>query len=289
MISPWIFAILSPFFFATYNILDKYILAKKVKAALSYAAVAGIVTIVYALLVGAFLDWSQFKLSNLLFPFISGLFMGLQTFMYFHILSTEDVSNFVGLIYVYPVLVALLSFFFLNERLSLFGYIGGLLTIVGVLTLSLRAQKMKWQVNWWLLIGLIVMIAITEFIIKVQATTLPLMQSFAWSQLFMGLTIVAILFLPKYRRGFFQELKLLPFAFLIEFITLLAMLTLFLAMAGLPAGIVASLQTLQVLAVLFFEKLVDASWNIAKDKDMLKKLIPILCIVVGIVLLYVFG
>ena len=62
MVSPWIFALLSPLIFALMNIMDKYVMAHKVKRAYGYIIIGGAVNLVYGVAVGLFLPWQNISI-----------------------------------------------------------------------------------------------------------------------------------------------------------------------------------------------------------------------------------
>src|SRR5262249_52990992 len=119
-----LFAFLAPIFWALMNVLDKFVLSEKVKNPLSFAAVAGIVNILYGFILALTLNWSNIGLQDVFSSIATGALLGLQFYVYFTILKHEDVSHFIGLTFVYPAIVAVLSFLFLHEKISATGYMG---------------------------------------------------------------------------------------------------------------------------------------------------------------------
>lgn len=283
---PLFFAILSPVIWGTMNILDKYVIANKVKRALGYAVVAGIVNLFLGIVLALFIDWSGMTAKDLLFPAIAGILLGLQLCFYFLILQKEDVSNLVGLIYTYPILIALLSYLFLNELLSLTAYIGIAITLAGTVILSVRIRKVGLLVGSWIAI-MVLLVAFYEFFIKIATINIPEMNGIAVNIIFTGLTVMPLLLDRKTRNGFLSELKNIKWALLNESLTFSAVFVTYFAMAGLSATIVATIGTLQPIIVVFLERIVNFfTGNMTKEK-LLPKLLPISMIVIGVILLYV--
>ena len=104
-----LFAFLAPIFWALMNVLDKFVISQKVQNALSFAAVAGIVNILYGFILALTLPWSNIGFAALLCPIATGSLLGFQFYVYFVILKHEDVSHFIGLMFVYPAMVAILA------------------------------------------------------------------------------------------------------------------------------------------------------------------------------------
>jgi len=173
ILSPLIFAIISPFIWGFMNVLDKFVISHKVKNSLSFTVVAGIANIAIGILLALFLDWRGISFVDLLSPAIAGSIFGLHFFIYYYALGKEDASNLIGFMYVYPIIVAILSFLFLNEKLSVISYIGICLILLGAVFLSVKAKKIRLKVSLWMIVSLIIIVALYEFFIKV-ATNSPI-------------------------------------------------------------------------------------------------------------------
>lgn len=285
---PLICAIISPFIWGFMNILDKFVISHKVKNPLSFSVVAGIVNLGIGSIIALCLDWSGVTKTDIFFPALVGVLLGSQFFLYYHLLGKEDVSNVIGLIYFYPIIVAILSFLYLNESFPLISYLGLGIIMVGVFTLSINIKKIKLKATLWMIITLIVVVGLYEFFIKVSTTNLPELNGIAISHIFVGLTILPGLFVKKIRKGFTKELKNTKWSILNESFTFLGVLTLYYAMSGLPATIVSSIAATQPLAVLMMESFANKiGIRLSNEGNFRKKLVPILLIVLGIVLLYI--
>ena len=206
---------------------------------------------------------------------------------YYKILSKQDVSHAIGLIYVYPIIVALLSFLFLNEKLSLIGYAGMLVTLAGVLLINIRIKKLKIILAFWSLIIMATAAALNEIFIKVATSQIGEWHGTAISSIVMGLFVMPLLFKKSIRKEFVCEFKNINLTFISEALTIGGIVTLYLAMAGLPATIVSVISVTQPLFVLGFEFLAFSfGIKIVKDVRWRHKMLAILLIVVGIAILY---
>jgi transporter family protein len=287
LILPLIFAIISPFLWGFMNVLDKYVVSYKVKNPLSFAPVSALVNLIFGIILALFLKWQVSSFSSILFPAIAGILLGSQYFFYYLIMKKEDAPNFIGFMYVYPLLVALLSFLFLNEKLSLIGYIGVIFILAGAVFLSIKRKNTKIKAAGWMLCVMIVVGAFYEFFVKVSTNNISGFNGLAVNLVFMGLTVLTLLFNKNVRTGFKREFKNIKWSLLSEFFTFTGILTLYLAMAKLPATIVSSVATLQPLAVILFEKIFHRRFKkIVSEASLAKKIIPIIMIVLGIILLY---
>jgi drug/metabolite transporter (DMT)-like permease len=284
---PLIFAIVSPFFWGLMNILDKGVVSYRVKSPLGYTVVAGVVNLAIGSVLAVTLNWTNVAIADLLFPALVGVLLGSQFFLYYYMLSKEDVSSVIGLIYIYPIFVALLSFLFLKENLPLLSYVGMCFILLGAVMLSVKAKKINLKVSLWMVFSLIVVVAVYEFFIKIATTNLPVLNGISITHICIGLLILSALVRRNILKGFLTELKNFKWAVLIESLTFMGVLTTYFAMAGLPATIVSSIAATQPLAVLALEFVAaKLGFKLSANKNFAKKIIPTLLIVLGVVLLY---
>jgi drug/metabolite transporter (DMT)-like permease len=269
------------------NVVDKCIISKKVKYPLSFAVVSGSVNLLVGIIVSLFLNWQSIGLKDIAIPAVVGVITGTQFFLYYMMLKKEDVSNVVGLIYLFPIVVAILSFIFLHEVLHLISYVGMLLILSGVLALSVKANKIRLKVGLWVVLCMVMTIAINEFLIKISTSTIPEINGVAINITFMGFTTLAGLFKKDIRKNFPGEIKNVKWAFLSEAITFISISTVYFAMSGLPATIVASVAATQPLAVLFLEKIANKiGIKISAGSSFKRKLAAVCLIGLGVVLIY---
>jgi drug/metabolite transporter (DMT)-like permease len=272
----FIFAILSPLVWALMNVIDKYVISRRVIKPLGYAALGGFVNLFLGLIFAIFSDWN-FPTTAFISPAISGILLGSQFFFYYTLLSKEDISKVIGLIYVYPIYVAMLSYFFLGEKLSFIGYIGMSLIIIGAIIISGLKFGSK-------LFILSIIVAGYEFLIKITVINIPVITGMAIEGIFIGLTVISSLFLSSIRKDFLAEMKNYRWAFLTETMTFCGVLTTFFAMEKLSASIVSSIAAIQPMAVLFIELLFfKLGWI---NKSTKKRFLPLGLIVIGVIIIF---
>lgn len=282
-----LFAILAPLTWAFVNFFDAYVTKNKVKSVSGFIALNGLLYLILGLIFALFLDWYNYSFYQLVFPALGGVMIGIQTYIYYYVLSKHDVSNAVGLFYIYPLIVALLSFLFLNEKLSFLGYFGILLTLTGVLMSIINFRKLKATLAIWSLLFMALTAALHDFFIKLATFQIPELNGAAINSVVIGLVILLSLTKESFRIGFKKEFKNFKFALVSEFFSILAIIFTYLAMKGLSATIFSVIGTTQPLFVLLFE-FVAFSFGIkmVKDFDWRNKIISIFLIVMGIVILY---
>jgi uncharacterized membrane protein len=205
-------------------------------------------------------------------------------------MKNSDASYVIGFLYLFPIVVAVLSFIFLSERLPVLTYIAVALILTGVILLSVRAKKIKAILFFLPLLIYILLLGGYEFFIKVSTNNLNFMQGVAITTFVSGSFILFGLFSRKIRKEFIIEIKNIKFAFINEFIALLGVFTLFFAMSLLPATIVSSIGSIQPLAVIILERLAHKRFGkITIDTRLLPKLIAILLIVIGVIVLSILS
>lgn len=290
MIWPVIFAVLAPFCWASTYVFDKYLLVHRIRKPVSFAVIIGLVHLIAGTVIALFLDWSNVIPKDLLFPILAGILLGLQIYLYVNVLKTEDASEVVGLEYTYPILIAVLSFIFLKEVIPPMGYLGMAIIIAGVILLSLRFRKVKFESRVWMIVSLILLIALTEFFVKVATTEISAWQGITLNSITLGITLMFALLNSGVRKGFATELRNLPWIAASEVFTFSAAASLYFAMAGLPATIVSSIGATEPLMVLILERTVQRlTGNLTKDHKTLPVLVAIVFIVAGVVLMYASG
>lgn len=269
------------------NVFDKYVVSHKVKSPIGYTVVVGMVNTTLNILIALLLNWTGILPKDIFFPALSGILIGIAAFFYILILEKEDMSHMAGFIYTYPLLVALLSFFFLSEKLPSIAYLGVALIITGTLLMSLRFKHVHFETNALFILMLVITTALNEFFIKIATYNISIWQGIVINNIFCGLTLLCSLFYKPVWPKFFLELKNSKYELISAMLVFGGVSTLFFAMAQLPATIVSSIAAIQPIAVLFFETIVDKFiGKITKDKKILPKTIAIAMITAGVVLLY---
>ncbi len=281
------FAIISPVIWAMMNLLDKYVVEHKTKNVMSFTLVSGFIGLLIGVVMTLFLDWSfPITVKEFIIPAVAGIIFGLQYYLYFYLISKEDVSHVIGLVYFYPIVTAVLSFFFLSEKLSLVSYLGIFLVITGAVMISVKISVLKSKVFGWGILLLIITTAVYEFLFKVSTTSMPESNGLAITQIFIGISVLFGFFHKKTRKGFLSEMRNIKWIVLAEVFTFFGTLTTFFAMNGLSATIVATIGATQPLIVLLLERAFHFfGIRVSEDIRFLPKLIPISLIVIGIIIL----
>ena len=131
---------------------------------------------------------------------------------------------------------------------------------------------------------MILFTALYEFFLRISAISLPLRHGIAVTEFFAGITGLIIFFMKDVRRDFFKEVKKIKWAFLSEGIIFIMG---YASLIVLPVAFVASVATIQPLAVLILEMGAHRHFGkISRDRDFKRKAIAISITIIGIILLY---
>ena len=187
---------------------------------------------------------------------------------------------------MYPLIVIGLSYIFLHEIISWYGYIGIGIMIIGTILISLRLKKISFKAKAGYILAMIVLIGVEEFIMKVAVNNINVWNAFVITSLVEGILAFFLIFKNDTRKYLSRELKISHWIVIGEIFTFLAISMVYLAMSGLPASVVSGIATVQVLFAVLLERLVDQFiGKISRDNYLLPKLVPMILIFIGLVLL----
>lgn len=132
-------AIAAPLVLALVNLFDKVAVDKRVWDTYSYTAVVGIFEMLLGGLECAVTSWENIGAHNrsvVMWPIIGGVIDGASNYLYFVLIGLTDASIVVGIQYIYPAVVCILSYIFLGEALAVPAYIGVAILLAGAVVLS---------------------------------------------------------------------------------------------------------------------------------------------------------
>ncbi len=253
-----LFAVLAPFFYALVNIIDKFILEKRITNFYVYAVVTGFSYVIPISIIYYFVGLPSIDQKTAMIVLLVGTCYGIIHFLYYYVMTKYEVSRVVGLFYVYPVFVALLSFLFIGERLTPLHYIAILVAIGGTFFLGTEKQKNKWRLShlfWLMLIG-----AILPAVIDVSDKYL--LGKFSYWEVYLLVTIPAAvisilpIFSKNVRRDLSQVRGTVSLVLLMEALAFGGAFAFLRAAALAPISIVSAFGTLQpvfvfVITILF--------------------------------------
>ncbi|MHA1874359.1 MAG: EamA family transporter, partial [Candidatus Heimdallarchaeaceae archaeon] len=140
----WVlFALLAPLFWACCNVIDKFLLEKRIRDAISYQIIITLfntINIVILLLIA--------PISTNFYGFILGMIIGLLGIIavtfYNKSMIYEEASRVVPLVYLSSIFVLILAYIFLGEVFNLEKYIGIIFIVIGGALISYKKIVKKW-------------------------------------------------------------------------------------------------------------------------------------------------
>lgn len=154
----WVlFTISSAALYAGSNFFDKFLIEKRVRDPMILAILGGFLTCLVGLVVLIFRAFPPITSEQLIYVLVAGALFELALVPWYRAISLDDVSRVAPIFQSIPVLVLIMSYLFLGERLlekQLFGFIfiliGGYL--LAAEELSLKTFKIR-KAFWWALLS----------------------------------------------------------------------------------------------------------------------------------------
>jgi len=287
----WVFlALLSPFLSALANIVDKFLVGKRMVNCFALLPVAGFFALLFGVGSFLFVSFDGVPVSKLGIAFGLGIVGAFLYMLYYFVLSSEEVSRVISIWYVQPVFVLLFALLFLGETVPLFKVGGILLCVCGAVALGINKLPKGFAFRkgfWWLMLNCVIS-ALVSVGLKFSLDGVGYWQIFSAQSfgLFVGLS--SIIFMSSVRKHFVHVLKNVHILGVSEILAFTAKLVLLAAFALAPVALVSALSSVQPLFVLGFSLFLSVFVPSVLKEDwskgaVLKKSVSIAVIVVGAV------
>ena len=207
----WIFfAIAAPFLYAASNFFDKFLIEKKVRDPMILAVLGGFLTCLVGFIVLVFRGFPEILLGQLLYLLAAGMLFELALVPWYKALSLEDASRVSPLFQAIPMLVLVMSYLFLGERLATGQLLGFIFVLVGGYLLSVKdlgvgILKIR-KALWWSLLSSL-LFAVPLVLFKFVSLDLGFWDSLAYEFIGGGIGAIALLVFFYWRVGFREEVK----------------------------------------------------------------------------------
>lgn len=290
-----IYALLSRFFWAADNIVDKFIAGKYIKDSYVLTLLGGIAPLFIAAVIFFTSKLNHLELTATSIILFAGMIQIIAVFAFYRALLKEEVSRVIPLFQFTPIFVFILSFIFLKETLTIKQSSGFFLILLGGIFISIKKIKGLFTLGeafWWMLLS--------SFIYAVQAVmgkAFYMAYSFVIVTFYLSIgmfipTLLLLIFSNKLRNKFTKELSNLPKkGWLIVSIKILfvafAFFTSFLAFSTGLVSIISALRGFQSVFVLVFA-IILSLWlpKILKEelagRVLLTKILAIAIMLVGL-------
>lgn len=304
----WFFIALgAPFLWALVNIADQYLISKysdreKEHSSGGLVLFSSLIGICIAAFIYIFVD-NVFIVSNndILILVFTGFLTVTWIILYLYALEVEEVSNVAPWFLTVPMFGYVFGNIFLGETLAINQIIGAIITIIGMILISIdfsgEKKRIKYKPAIYMLVAC-VLVAISGILFKYVTVENNFWVSSFWEYAGLGLTgLVLYVFVPKYRREFMHmnntggrkiffvntasELATISGNLLTNFALLLAPVTMVYLVGSFQPAIVLGLT---LLGTKFFPHIIKE--NITK-KILIPKIIAIGILIVGSVFLFI--
>jgi len=133
-------ALIAPVMWGINNILDKFILTKKLRDPNTFNILTMICDLIPLVLIFSFFQISPMSVAAVL-SFIGGLLIVPTMLLYNKAMMFEEASRVGSLANIYPIFVSIIAFFVLGESLGFLKYVGIFSTTAGAILISYKKSK----------------------------------------------------------------------------------------------------------------------------------------------------
>lgn len=204
----WLFwALVSVLLFTLVNFIDKFLLNKYIRDYSGLPIIGGIVAAVMAVVLWVLADNLSMPFRDGLIVFLIGFFAIWTAILYFKVIDAmPETSTFIVLMQIQPVMILIMSFLFLDERITVAQFIGFVLILMASVGVSMsNADGLRLSPNrpLFMILGLNFIFAVMAVGFKFvsdQNEFLPML----WYQSLGSTAASAVMFLffPRIRHSF---------------------------------------------------------------------------------------
>jgi len=204
-----ILSLISAMFWALDNILDKYLLTNRLKDPYSYNILTNLNDILPVILIPIFTPVHYDRVFSVV-AFLFGMLTVISLVFYNKAMIKEEASRVAAFEWTSPIFVAILSLLIFREVLSLYGYLGILLIVIGAFILSHKKQgKIIISPILWMVIIFSFLFAVGDVVSDFSLNYIDFWSFFFWASIGSVASSVLMFGLPKIRRDFWAEMRTL--------------------------------------------------------------------------------
>jgi len=204
------FALLAPLVYTGVNFIDKYIVEKEVKDYRGMPIYGTIMGLIMGTLFWVFTGFPILNLKDTIILLLTGSITIWAAALYFQAISMEEASKVILLFQMTPVLVLIMSYIFLGERISSQQLIGFFLILSAVIGVSDSIKKGGFQLSkaFWLILAVDFMWALSAILIKFSINETSFTQVLSYESWGLGLGgLLLYAFFPSIRNSFNYSIK----------------------------------------------------------------------------------
>ncbi|MCK4817551.1 DMT family transporter [bacterium] len=297
----WVlFITVAAFLWSITNIIDKYLIEKKVKNPLILTIFMRVGTLIPMIIVIPFIGFSIPSLDLSIILLVAGLFAAFGVLLYYKSIQIGEISVIVPLLQLIPIFVLFFSYFLLNEVLHFLDYVGFGIIIVGALVISTKRLLKIFQIEkiFWLILLASVLFAFSDVALKYTFTNTEYWSAFITFWFLQTMILMALLLSGKIREEAKFFIKKLDFRdkmiiIIVAIVSFIAYILGTLAISLGPVTLVGVLANTElvftfILAALFTYFLPQILKERFDRKTTIQKIIGMIIIISGVLLIQFF-
>ena len=297
----WIyFVILATLCWATANIMDKFLIDKRINKPLTLTIFIRATSAIPLLLIIPFVGFSLPSTEFVLWIVLASILAVIGLIIYYKAIQIEEISRIIPLYQFLPVFVLFLSFFFLGEILGFFDYLGFVVLIIGgiVITTKSSSKIIRVEKAFWFILLSSFFYAISAVIMKYVLGIVEYWNAFILLWAVQLIAILSLLASRRVRKDAKQCIKIIDIKdkILILFNSILSLLAFVFSFFAIKLGsvtLVEAAQNMQMaftfLLALFFTKSFPHILREKFDKKTTsQKIVGMILIITGVLFTQMF-
>lgn len=254
----FIFALIAPVFYGLTNVIDKFLVVKVFRKNYFFALWMGIVSTPVLAFIFLFLK-PLFIFPYTIIGFLVGALWTVFYFIYGKVLSNEEVSRTMSIIFIYPIFVSILAGIFLNEVFGISKYIGIFLLATSGLLICYekKGKRISLMVSLKFIMILIFIWSITQVMDKFVVDNIGYWSLYFWTAFGVSSTSLPFFFIKKIRTNFVNSLKetwrkTLSTMIIVESFAIIATVSYYNAISLGPVSMVSAIGSIQPFLIFVY-------------------------------------
>lgn len=297
----WIyFVILATFLWSITNVMDKYLVDKRVKSPFILLIFFRIVSIIPIIILISILNIGVPSPDFLFLIFVSAILMILGVITYYKAVEIEEISVSIPLFQFIPIFTLFIAFFTLGERLTGVDYLGFLILILGGFVISIRRTSGLFRIGrvFWFVMLASLLFSASYVIAKFVLNYVNYWDTFIWIWIFGIFATMSMLFSGKIRgrfRHYYGKINRRDWGIIFTniVISIIASASYYFAINVGPISLVQASENIQMIFVFILALLFTSFYpHIMKEKfdirSLIQKILGMILIIIGVLLTQLF-
>ena len=179
----WIvFTLIAILLWTVDNIMDKFILDHEVRDPILVTTVFCFTTYLLFIMFAALSGPIALPIKMLMIALASGLVYSVALGLYYYAMSGEEVSRFIPILSIDPLIIAVAAFFLFRERLALLSYLGIILIIAGAILIAHKQYGNKAKARKFFIIafGAMILFSLRNILFKYMTESAEFWPTMFW-------------------------------------------------------------------------------------------------------------